>query len=32
MTATEQKLGGTFTFPGTDLTVQRMGYGAAEGP
>jgi aryl-alcohol dehydrogenase-like predicted oxidoreductase len=24
------KLGGTFTFPGTDLTVKRMGYGAMQ--
>src|SRR4051794_23374683 len=24
----ESKLGGRFTFPGTSLTVQRMGYGA----
>src|ERR1700748_3450786 len=24
----EVKLGGQFTFPGTSLTVQRMGYGA----
>ncbi len=23
-------LGGTFTFPGTDVTVQRMGYGAMQ--
>ena len=30
MTATEQKLGGTFTFPGTNLTVHRMGYGAMQ--
>jgi pyridoxine 4-dehydrogenase len=26
----ESKLGGTFTFPGTDLTVKRMGYGAMQ--
>ena len=26
----ETKLGGTFTFPGTSLTVQRMGYGAMQ--
>jgi pyridoxine 4-dehydrogenase len=25
-----QSLGGTFTFPGTDLTVRRMGYGAMQ--
>jgi len=24
----EAKLGGRFTFPGTSLTVHRMGYGA----
>ena len=24
----EESLGGRFTFPGTSLTVQRMGYGA----
>src|SRR6516164_4984451 len=27
---TEGKLGGRFTFPGTALTVQRMGYGAMQ--
>ena len=27
---TSFKLGGTFTFPGTSLTVQRMGYGAMQ--
>ena len=27
-TATEAKLGGEFTFPGTGMTVRRMGYGA----
>ena len=26
----EMKLGGTFTFPGTDLTVNRVGYGAMQ--
>jgi aryl-alcohol dehydrogenase-like predicted oxidoreductase len=26
----ESKLGGTFTFPGTALTVKRMGYGAMQ--
>src|SRR5262249_41647683 len=26
----ETKLGGTFTFPGTSLTVRRMGYGAMQ--
>src|ERR1700712_2954406 len=26
----QNKLGGTFTFPGTSLTVQRMGYGAMQ--
>jgi pyridoxine 4-dehydrogenase len=26
----ESKLGGQFTFPGTSLTVQRMGYGAMQ--
>ena len=26
--ASEMKLGGEFTFPGTELTVRRMGYGA----
>jgi len=28
--ATALKLGGTFTFPGTSLTVNRMGYGAMQ--
>ncbi len=28
--ASEQKLGGTFTFPATKLTVNRMGYGAMQ--
>jgi pyridoxine 4-dehydrogenase len=28
--ATEPKLGGSFTFPGTSLTVHRMGYGAMQ--
>src|SRR6202167_484315 len=28
--ATETKLGGRFTFPGTSLTVQRIGYGAMQ--
>ena len=27
---TESKLGGQFTFPGTSLTVQRIGYGAMQ--
>jgi hypothetical protein len=27
---TETKLGGQFTFPGTSLTVHRMGYGAMQ--
>ncbi len=27
---TKQDLGGTFTLPGTSLTVQRMGYGAMQ--
>ena len=27
---TQSKLGGSFTFPGTDLTVKRMGYGAMQ--
>jgi len=27
---TSTKLGGTFKFPGTDLTVNRMGYGAMQ--
>jgi len=26
----EGKLGGRFTFPGTSLTVQRIGYGAMQ--
>ena len=26
----EAKLGGQFTFPGTSLTVHRMGYGAMQ--
>ena len=26
----ESKLGGQFTFPGTSLTVQRIGYGAMQ--
>ena len=26
----EDKLGGRFTFPGTSLTVQRIGYGAMQ--
>src|SRR5215471_13576835 len=26
----ETKLGGTFTFPGTSMTVHRMGYGAMQ--
>src|SRR5580692_11007280 len=29
-TTNETKLGGQFTFPGTSLTVQRMGYGAMQ--
>jgi pyridoxine 4-dehydrogenase len=29
-TAAESKLGGQFTFPGTSLTVQRIGYGAMQ--
>jgi pyridoxine 4-dehydrogenase len=29
-TITETKLGGQFTFPGTALTVHRMGYGAMQ--
>jgi pyridoxine 4-dehydrogenase len=29
-TVTEATLGGRFTFPGTALTVQRMGYGAMQ--
>jgi pyridoxine 4-dehydrogenase len=29
-TTNETKLGGRFTFPGTSLTVQRMGYGAMQ--
>jgi aryl-alcohol dehydrogenase-like predicted oxidoreductase len=27
---TQNKLGGTFTFPGTSMTVNRMGYGAMQ--
>ena len=27
---TQTNLGGSFTFPGTDLTVHRMGYGAMQ--
>ena len=30
MTTTTDKLGGRFTFPGTSLTVHRMGYGAMQ--
>jgi pyridoxine 4-dehydrogenase len=30
MAKTAAKLGGTFTFPGTNLTVNRMGYGAMQ--
>ncbi len=30
--STAQNLGGTFTFPGTNLTVHRMGYGAMQLP
>jgi aryl-alcohol dehydrogenase-like predicted oxidoreductase len=26
----KEKLGGSFTFPGTSLTVQRLGYGAMQ--
>lgn len=26
----KKRLGGTFTFPGTNMTVQRMGYGAMQ--
>ncbi|HYY26387.1 MAG TPA: aldo/keto reductase, partial [Chthoniobacterales bacterium] len=29
-TVTEDRLGGQFTFPGTSLTVQRVGYGAMQ--
>src|ERR1700723_1529073 len=29
-TMNEAKLGGRFTFPGTSLTVQRIGYGAMQ--
>jgi hypothetical protein len=29
-TINEISLGGRFTFPGTSLTVQRMGYGAMQ--
>jgi pyridoxine 4-dehydrogenase len=28
--SSEKKLGGPFTFPGTDVTVKRMGYGAMQ--
>ena len=28
--ATQNNLGGTFTFPGTSITVKRMGYGAMQ--
>lgn len=28
--STQQKLGGTFTFVGTDITVHRIGYGAMQ--
>ena len=28
--AVPNKLGGTFTFPGTSVTVNRMGYGAMQ--
>jgi aryl-alcohol dehydrogenase-like predicted oxidoreductase len=30
MAKTNEKLGGTFTFPGTNLTVKRLGYGAMQ--
>jgi pyridoxine 4-dehydrogenase len=30
MATTEMNLGGTFTFPGTKMTVHRMGYGAMQ--
>jgi aryl-alcohol dehydrogenase-like predicted oxidoreductase len=30
MTMSQTKLGGSFTFPGTKLTVHRMGYGAMQ--
>ncbi len=30
MAKTIEKLGGTFTFPGTTLTVKRLGYGAMQ--
>jgi aryl-alcohol dehydrogenase-like predicted oxidoreductase len=30
MAKTNEKLGGTFTFPGTNVTVKRMGYGAMQ--
>jgi pyridoxine 4-dehydrogenase len=30
MTKTNEKLGGTFTFPGTALTVKRLSYGAMQ--
>jgi hypothetical protein len=29
-TTSETKLGGRFTFPGTSLPVQRIGYGAMQ--
>src|ERR1700680_3830462 len=28
--STQNNLGGTFTFPGTSITVRRMGYGAMQ--
>jgi aryl-alcohol dehydrogenase-like predicted oxidoreductase len=30
MMTAQEKLGGTFTFPGTAITVKRMGYGAMQ--
>ena len=30
MAKMNEKLGGTFTFPGTTMTVKRMGYGAMQ--
>jgi pyridoxine 4-dehydrogenase len=30
MTKRNEKLGGTFTFPGTNVTVNRLGYGAMQ--
>lgn len=30
MAVTNEKLGGTFTFPGTTLSVKRLGYGAMQ--